>query len=141
MDHDERRRRTVGRAIEDRLDELAISQSDAAARAGLSTRTLWELRSGVDRRYTAKTVRLVENALEWPRGTLQALLAGEPRPSGPPAEPATKAASSPEAIRQIIEAEIADLDPVDAVAMLRQVAKQVLAEHRKAQQPGARPRS
>jgi transcriptional regulator with XRE-family HTH domain len=123
--------RSAGRAIDDRLDEMALSQSDAAARSGLSTRTWSELRSGVDRNYTPKTIRLVEQALEWPRGHLKALMAGEAPPSGPVATPRLRQPETVEEAYAIVRSEVAGLDPDDAVIMLRRLARQLVAERKK----------
>lgn len=139
MAYDKAQLRAAARAIEDRLNELALSQADAANRAGLSTATIRELRTGTARRYTPKTIRLVEQALDWPRGTLTVLLTGEGSVDGQPAQPVVRRAESVEEVAEIVKGEIADLDPVDAVALLRKLARQILAEANRSDSAAARP--
>lgn len=64
----------AGQALQARMDQLALSQVDLAKVSGLSTRTISDLTGGLQRGYQGKTITLIERAVDWPLGTLRALL-------------------------------------------------------------------
>lgn len=68
------RRRALAETIATRVDQLAMSRTELGRLAGLNPRTIRELCAGHERRYTAKTLRRVEQALSLPRGTLRVML-------------------------------------------------------------------
>jgi hypothetical protein len=124
----------------ERLDELALSYTDVGHRAGLSTRTIRALRDGVERRFTAKTLRLVEQALEWPRGTIRAYLDGTPVPQGEPETAVTVHASTAGDAVAVIRRMMAGLDPIDRAALAELLETDVAAErHTRALPPRRRP--
>lgn len=113
-------RQAAGRAITDRLNELAMSQTELARKAGLADRTVRELRTGAPRRHSPKTLALIERGLDWPRGTLSTLL-GEP-------EAPTVRAEDADQVIDIIRGMIAGLDPAHAIALLGSLAEEIDAQ-------------
>jgi hypothetical protein len=86
-------RERLTRAIEDRRDFLRIKWQDIAQRAVFSIATLGRVRRG-EGELTADTKSGLEDALEWERGSVDAILAGgEPIPRQP-AQPSQSPASS-----------------------------------------------
>jgi transcriptional regulator with XRE-family HTH domain len=75
-------------AIARRRAELGLSQRALAKRAGVSVGAATALERGV-RHPRVSTVPKLEDALEWPRGTFQAIRDGEDPPKVPPRDPDT----------------------------------------------------
>lgn len=74
----------LGEAITARMDELGLTVSETerltatldAAGRGLSERTINHLRSGTEQGYRSGTIRMIERALGWGRGSVQSVLDG-----------------------------------------------------------------
>jgi hypothetical protein len=79
----------VARAIDSRMRELDLTQTDLAVRADVAPETVRELRNNLKpRRRNPRTLAAVSEALGWPPGHLGAVLAGdstvhEPSSDGP----------------------------------------------------------
>jgi transcriptional regulator with XRE-family HTH domain len=67
-------------AIEARRDQLGLSPTELAERAGVTLPGLAPLRRGERRAYQDRLTVGVEDALSWPRGTIRSILAGRPAP-------------------------------------------------------------
>lgn len=79
-DADERNRRRLASAIDDRRLELRLPWADVATRAGITRQTLRRVRRESSD-ITSLTKRGIEQALAWQRGSIDAVLAGgEPTP-------------------------------------------------------------
>jgi len=76
-------------AIEARRNELGLSPTELADRAGVSNPGLLALRKGQKKQYQDRLTMPVEDALGWPRGTIRSILDGgaPPATSGPGATP------------------------------------------------------
>ena len=68
----------VARAIDSRMRELDLTQTDLAVRADVAPETVRELRNNLKpRRRNPRTLAAVSEALGWPPGHLGAVLAGD----------------------------------------------------------------
>lgn len=68
----------VAQAIADRLEQLRMTQMDAASRARISLTTLRELRNNTNpRRRHPQTLAALSGALDWPAEYLSNVLHGE----------------------------------------------------------------
>jgi transcriptional regulator with XRE-family HTH domain len=67
----------VAGAINARMDELKLTQQEVASRAGVAIQTVRELQHNlVERKRTSRTLEVVSEALELPRGYLGEVLNG-----------------------------------------------------------------
>lgn len=126
----------VAEALAQRRAELALSQIDVARRAQLSVRTIAGLSQGQAREYTAKTLRLVEQALQWPPGTIRAYLEDRPPPQEPPAPLVQLRAETLDEAEQMIRQVVEGLAPHDVAARLKLLAEQIETAPRTARAAG-----
>ena len=92
----------VASALNARVATLRMTQLDLAAKSGVSPATIREIQhNNRPRRRYGRTLAALSEALDWPAGHLDAVLAGRPTP----AEPATFGADEPvlEQLRAIRE--------------------------------------
>jgi transcriptional regulator with XRE-family HTH domain len=81
------RREFLGETVQERRLDLGLSKEEAARRGGLSVKTWTSVETGQKVRPT--TYVGVEDALEWKRGSVSAVLdGGDATPLDPPAEDA-----------------------------------------------------
>lgn len=79
------RREFLGETVLDRRHDLRLSKEEAARRGGMSVKTWTAVETGKEVRAT--TYVGVEDALEWKRGSVSAILdGGDPTPLEPPVE-------------------------------------------------------
>jgi transcriptional regulator with XRE-family HTH domain len=72
---------TLGSAVTARRVALGYDRrDDFAAAKGMGSRTLGEIERGEEKGYRQSLLARLEKALEWPPGTIQAILGGEPAP-------------------------------------------------------------
>lgn len=76
----------VAAALNERMSELGLDQSDLAAQAGLSPQIVRDLQRGVSKRYRSTTFIRMAQALGWPIDAFPRLLGGlsvheEPAPA------------------------------------------------------------
>lgn len=74
----------LGQLVQERREFLRLSQTDVIAAGGPSDYTMRRLERGDPGPYRPSTIRKLELALRWPRGTVDRILNGEE----PPAEEA-----------------------------------------------------
>ena len=74
-------------AVKTRRRDLGLDQSDLAAAARLSTRTISEIESEKDRTRHNTTYRKLDKALQWPDGTSLHIYRTGTKPTQHPAEP------------------------------------------------------
>lgn len=67
-------RTRLARAVEDAISDAGLEYTEVARRAGFSVETLSKIRAG--RRVRIPTLRRLEEALRWPKGRTERLLAG-----------------------------------------------------------------
>ena len=79
MPHDDVRSQLTA-AMERRRVELGVTWRQIAAKSGLSIEVLRSVRKE-NREITPRTRRALEVGLEWPQGTVTAILEGKPLPS------------------------------------------------------------
>ncbi len=92
----------VASALNARVATLRMTQLDLAAKSGVSPATIREIQHNKrPRRRYGRTLAALSEALDWPAGHLDAVLAGRPTP----AEPAAPSADDPvlEQLRAIRE--------------------------------------
>ncbi len=75
----------LARTLRAELRHRGWTQAEFAYRAGVGTKTVNDLASGRERARIPSTTRAIEDALDWPRGTVQAVLDGEEPPKLRPA--------------------------------------------------------
>jgi hypothetical protein len=104
----------VARAIDSRMRELDLTQTELAVRADVAPETVRELRNNLrSRRRNPRTLAAVSEALGWPPGHLGAVLAGDntahkPNPDDPDSVHAEIAN-----LKQAVEGLAARLDSVE----------------------------
>lgn len=107
---------TLGKAIRDRRQQLRLSQREAAHRADFSNETWRKAEAGHP--VAERTLAYIEQVLEWPAGTVDAILAGQ----DPPADWLPRPDVSPEEQSRLIDLErrIAELER-EVIELRRQV--------------------
>jgi transcriptional regulator with XRE-family HTH domain len=84
----------VGQAVADRRMDLGLTQKELAEKAGLAMNTAALLERG--RTFPrAANARKLEDALEWPRGTIGRIRTGAPAPTSSPARAEAARTDSP----------------------------------------------
>lgn len=67
----------LARHVRERREELGLTQEEVASRGGPSTATLRLIENNAGDSYRQKSLRQLEDALGWARGSVLAILAGE----------------------------------------------------------------
>jgi DNA-binding XRE family transcriptional regulator len=89
--------RVVGQAVADRRMDLGLTQKELAEKAGLAMNTAALLERG--RTFPrAANARKIEDALEWPRGTIGRIRSGGAAPKSPPARTRAARTVSPTSV-------------------------------------------
>lgn len=76
----------LGRAITERMSELGLTVTETerltatldVSGRGLSERTIHHLRAGTEQDYNGRTIRLIERALGWGKGSVESICDGGP---------------------------------------------------------------
>jgi len=77
----------LGRYVRERRDQLRLTQQGVTMRGGPSVATVRNIESATAERYRGQTFSQLEDALEWERGSVDAILRGgapTPLPAGQP---------------------------------------------------------
>lgn len=112
----------VGKAVADRRIEVGFeTQRELAEAVGVALNTAALLERGKSWPNTANRTKF-EDALQWPRGTLNALRRGQPIPESPPPRPAAPPPSAPTDPRTNLQA----LGIATAVAAIAATCTRVL---------------
>ena len=92
----------LAKCVRDRRGDLGLTQEEVSAAGGPSTPSLRVIERGQQSRYKPASLRRLENALQWQRGSVRAILDGgepvpvagsaAPAPAAPPHQPAAGAA-------------------------------------------------
>jgi hypothetical protein len=112
-------------AVRDRRGELGLTQEQAAAAGGPSTATMRLIEGALQDSYTPATLRKLEGALHWKRGSVRDILSGgspaplEQEAPRPPARPAVRA---PDPVLGHLLAALAEASRPLALAVLAEAA-------------------
>lgn len=85
-------RRRVAAAIKDRREAKRLRQEDVSAAGGPSKAVMFQLENAAEKGYSDATIGKLEDALQWRRGSVAAIVAGgDPTPLDEPApQPPTR---------------------------------------------------
>ena len=71
----------LARSVRERRLDLGLTQAELTAKGGPGTVTIRHIEGAEQAHYRPATLRALEKALDWPRGTIDAILTGSPMPS------------------------------------------------------------
>ena len=117
----------LAREVEKRRLALGLTQKDLADRTkrldpkgkGVSGRIITEIESGFSRDRHPSTLRMLDLALEWPRGTSRSLLDGEGIPEGMTSSDAERLRALDARVAMMEDKLDTVLDALDALMRLR----------------------
>ncbi|GGM26534.1 hypothetical protein GCM10011608_09110 [Micromonospora sonchi] len=73
--------RRLGQHVQRRREQLGLTQAQVQAAGGPSTATLRNIENATQASYRSSNLRALERVLEWPDGTIDAILNGNERPT------------------------------------------------------------
>lgn len=119
--------KALAREVERRRLSLGLTQQDLADRTkrldpkgkGFSMRTVTEIEAGFPRERQPATLRMLDLALEWPRGTSRSLLDGEGIPEGMTGSDAERVRALDARVAMMEDKLDTVLDALDALMRLR----------------------